>query len=239
LRPNLKNTMAKKKDTTEERIVAVEEALSKTEQFIEKNQKILTYIVGGIIVVILLFFGYRKFVHLPKEKNAQKAIYMAQQYFEKDSVDLALFGDADGNPGFLEIADDFGSTKSGNLANYYAGLCYYEKGEYEEAIDYLKKFDDGDIYVPAMALGAIGDAYMQLGETEKAIDYYLDAANRNENEMHTPAYLMKAGWSYEILGEWDEALDVYEKMKREYPRARETRDIDKYIARAKANLNEL
>ncbi|MBN2175092.1 MAG: tetratricopeptide repeat protein [Bacteroidales bacterium] len=231
--------MAKKKDSTEERIVAVEEALSKSEQFIERNQKILTYVVGGIIVVILLFFGYRKFIMLPKEKKAEKAIYKAQSYFDKDSLDLALLGDAEGNPGFLEVIDDYGSTKTGNLAKYYAGVCYMEKGEYEEGIRYLKKFSSDDVYASAMALGAIGDGYVQLGESQKAVGYYLDAAKTQANEMTSPAFLLKAGWVYETMDKWNDALEVYEKMKTDYPKARETRDIDKYIARAKAKLGEL
>ena len=238
MRANLKIEMAKKKDTTEERIVAVEEALSKTEQFIERNQKIITYVIGGLIVVILLFFGYRKFIMQPKEKSAEKAMYKAQIYFEKDSLDLALYGDGE-SYGFEEIIDEYGSTKSGNLAHYYAGLSYLHKGEFEEAIDHLKKFDSDDFYLQGMAYGAIGDAYLELGETDKAIRYYMDAATTNENEFITPPYLLKAGWVYEIENEWDKALKLFEQIKEDYPKSREARDIDKYIARAKANLGEL
>jgi tetratricopeptide (TPR) repeat protein len=230
--------MVHKKDTTEERIEAVESALSKTEQFIESNQKILTYIIGGIIIVILLFFGFKKFISAPKEKKAQTAMFKAEYYFEKDSLDLALNGDGESN-GFLDIIDDYGSTKSGNLARYYAGVCYLNKGEYQKAIDYLKKFSSDDIIVSGMALGSIGDAYMSLNNTSKAIDYYLDAANKNPNDFVSPVYMLKAGWAYEIMGNWIEARAIYERIKKEYPQAREARDIDKYIARAKANLNEL
>ena len=230
--------MAKKKDTTEERIVAVEEALSKTEQFIENNQKIITYVVGALIVAVLLFFGYRKFIILPKEKSAEKSIYTAEKYFEQDSLDLALFGDGV-NPGFEEIVDDYGSTKTGNLASYYAGVAHLQKKNFEEAIDYLKKFSSDDIILQGMAYGAIGDAYMELGEIDKAIRYYKDAATSNENEFISPPFLIKAGWAYELNDEWRNALDAYEKVKKEYPKSREARDIDKYIARAKARLGEL
>jgi tetratricopeptide (TPR) repeat protein len=230
--------MAKKKDNTEERIVAVEEALSSSEQFIEKNQQILTYIVVGIIVIILAFFGYKKYVMAPKEKAAEVAIFNAQYYFEQDSLDLALEGDG-ANAGFLEIIDDYGSTKEGNLAKYYAGICYLNKGEYETAIDYLKKFSSDDQVLSSMALGAIGDSYMQLGDADKAADYYMKAANKNKNDFVSPAFLVKAGWSYEVMGNWQKALDTYEGIKKEFPKAKESRDMDKYIARAKANLGEL
>jgi tetratricopeptide (TPR) repeat protein len=230
--------MVKKKDTTEERIEAVEHALSKTEQFIESNQKILTYVIGGIILVILLFFGFKKFISSPREKTAESAMFRAEYYFEKDSLELALNGDGE-NDGFLKIIDDYGSTKAGNLAKYYAGVCYLNKGEYQKAIDYLKKFSADDLIVPGMALGGIGDAYMQLNQTQKAIDYYLEASETNPNDFVAPSFMIKAGWAYEVLGNWAKAKEVYEKLKKEYPQSREARDIDKYIARAKANLNEI
>ena len=230
--------MAKKKDTTEERIEAVQDALSKSEQFIEKNQKIITYVVGAIILIILAYFGYNKFIQIPKEKSAQTAMFKAEYYFDKDSLDLALSGDGE-SFGFLDIIDDYGSTKAGNLAKYYAGVCYLNKGEYEEAIDYLKKFSSDDMIVSGMAYGAIGDAYMQLGDADKAVSYYLDAANHNPNDFTSAPFLLKAGWSYEILEKWDKALSMYEKLKKDYPKAREARDIDKFIARAKAHIGEL
>ncbi len=230
--------MAKKKDTTEERIVAVEEALSKSEQFIERNQKILTYVVGGIIVLILLFFGYKKYISGPKEKTAQSMMFTAQSYFEADSLDLALTGDGE-SYGFLDIIDDYGSTSAGNLSKYYAGICYLNKGEYEEAISHLKKFSGDDVIVPGMALGAIGDAYVQLGELDNAAKFYMDAANNNDNDFVSPAFLIKAGWTYELLGEWGKAQSTYERVKKDYPKSREARDIDKYLARTKANLGEL
>ncbi|MCB0806828.1 MAG: tetratricopeptide repeat protein [Bacteroidales bacterium] len=230
--------MAKKKDATEERIVAVEEALSKTEQFIENNQKIITYVVGGLIVVVLLFFGYRKFIILPKEKSAEKAVYAAERYFEQDSLDLALFGDGI-NPGFEEIIDDYGSTQTGNLAYYYAGIAYLHKKDFENAIDRLKKFSSDDMYLQGMAYGAIGDAYLEMGDIGRAISYYNDAANTNENEFTSPPFLVKAGWAYELNNDWSNALNTYEKVKKNYPQSREARDIDKYIARAKAKLGEL
>ena len=230
--------MAKKKDTTEDRIEAVEQALSKTEQFIERNQRIITYVIGGLILATLLVFGYRKFVTLPQEKAAQKAMYAAEYYFEQDSLELALNG-AGESIGFLGIIDDYGSTPSGNLAKYYAGVCYLSLEDYETAINYLNKFKGDDLILPGMALGAIGDAYMQLGDIQKAITHYKEAASKNANDFTSPTFLLKAGWAYEITGEYGKALEMYEKIKTEYPKTREARDIDKYVSRSKAQLKEI
>ena len=80
---------------------------------------------------------------------------------------------------------------------------------------------------------------LQLGEIDNAISYYEKAANYNDNELVTPTFLLKAGWAYEVKQENEKALKAFEKIKEEYPRSREARDIDKYIARVKSKLGEL
>ncbi len=229
--------MAKKTDKTEDKIVAVEEALSKTEQFIENNQKTLTIIISVIILIVLGFFGYKKFVVQPQEKEAQSQIFMAEMYFQKDSLDKALYGD--GNYlGFVDIVDQYSITKTAKLANYYAGMCLLKKGEFEGAIDYLENFSVDDHIIAPMALGAIGDAYSELKNFDKAVSYYLDAANKDNNEFTSPTFLFKAGLTYEILNDYKNALKVYQRIQDDYKSSSEARDIEKYIARAKQIANK-
>lgn len=224
--------MAKKQDKTEGRIVKVEEALSKTERFIENNQKILTIIIGVIVVIVLIFFGFKRFYMAPREQEAKEQMYMAQEYFEIDSLNLALNGDGM-YPGFLKIIDDYGMTQGANLSNYYTGVCYLKMGNYEEAIDYLKSFKGKDQVLGPMAKGAIGDAYIELNQPAKAAGYYIEAADLKENEFTTPLFLMKAGWTYEIMKDYTNAVSTYERIKYKFPTSNEAREIDKYIARAK------
>ncbi len=219
----------KKADKTEERIVAVEEAFSKTEQFIEKNQKIIIIVVGILVVVVLGFFGFRRFYLAPKEKEAQSQMFMAEKYFEQDSLKKALNGDGQ-YLGFLAIIDEYGITKSANLAHYYAGICYLKLGQFEDAITHLNKFSAKDQVVAPMAKGALGDAYMELKQVDKAVALYMEAADMKKNEFTSPMLLMKAAWAYEDLGNLDKALTCYKRVKEEYPRSAEARDIDKYIS---------
>ena len=222
--------MAKKIDKTEERIVAVEEAFSKTEQFIEKNQKLILILVGAIIIVVLGYFGFKRLYLAPREKEAQSQMFMAEKYFETDSLTKALKGD--GNYlGFLDIIDQYKFTKSANLSHYYAGICYLKKGEFQNAIDQLSDFSSGDEMVAPMAIGAMGDACLELNNTDKAIDYYLKAADKRKNDLTSPMFLMKAGMAYELEGKNDLALKTYMRIKIEFARTNEGRDIDKYIAR--------
>ncbi len=225
--------MAKKKDKTEENITAVEEALSRSELFIENNQKILTIIVGVIVVVVLALFGIKKFYIDPQEKEAKSLIFKAEQYFAKDSLNLALEGD--GNyPGFLEIISDYRWTKTGRLSHYYAGIIYLKQGEHEEALRHLKRFRSSDYMVNNMAKAAIGDVYLELGNAGKAVSYYLKAASTNTNDLTTPGFLMKAAQTYEHMGEWKKAAGIYERIKKEHFQSQEGRDIEKYIAHAEA-----
>ena len=156
----------------------LEEATISTEQFIEKNQKMLIRIVLIIIVIIAAIFGYQKFYKIPRGEEALRQMFMAENYFAKDSFNLALNGDSQ-YKGFLDIAEEYSSTPSGNLAKYYAGLCYLYLGDYNNAITYLEKFSSSDLIFSDLVKANIGDAYMQLGDYKKAADYYNKAANGN------------------------------------------------------------
>jgi tetratricopeptide (TPR) repeat protein len=160
-------------------------------------------------------------------------MYPAQRYFSVDSVNKAINGDAT-CLGFQAIADQYSWTPAGHLANYYLGICYYQKKDYQKALDYLEKFDAGDVLVSPNAAGVMGDAEMQLNHPDKALDYYLVAVKRNDNNLTTPLYLKKAGFVSELQGNYAQAVTLYERIKTEYNTSTEAQDIDKYIYRAKA-----
>jgi tetratricopeptide (TPR) repeat protein len=229
--------MAKKKDSTNIGFENVENALSKTEKYIEENQKSLTIIVLVIAVIIAGYLGYKKLFLEPTEIEAQSEMFVAEQYFEKDSFILALEGDGS-YLGFIDIIDEYGITKSANLAKYYAGICYLKLGEYEESIELLKKFDSDDVIVATIAMGAIGDAYIELGELEKGIEYYLKAARRKPNDFTSSLFLKKAALVYEELGEYHKALELYKTIASEFPKSEESRDIEKYITSARLKMKE-
>ena len=163
--------MSKEQKKREDGFEHLEEALTSGEQFIEKNQKMIVNVVLVLVVIIAGYFGYNRFIAEPHAQEAANQIFGAQNYFEKDSFNLALNGD--GNVlGFIEIADKYSSTPSGNLAKYYAGLSYLYMGEYQNAIQYLEKFSSDDLLLSNLAKANIGDAYMQLGEYRKAAENY-------------------------------------------------------------------
>ena len=228
--------MAKnKKNTQVDNLTEIESALTRTEQFLESNQKLIGIIVGSIVIVAVGYFGLNKFYLEPRSKDAQEQMFRAQNYFEKDSFNLALNGDGN-NLGFLDIIDDFGSTDAGKLSNYYAGISYLNMGQFDKAIDYLKKFDTDDVLLGPISIGAQGDAQLELGKTDKALDLYTEAYKMNDNDLTTPIYMLKAGELLENTSKQGDALKIYEIIKQKFPDSTEGRSIDKYIARAKAKM---
>ncbi|GAB4379958.1 MAG: tetratricopeptide repeat protein [Salibacteraceae bacterium] len=226
--------MAKKKE--DEIIVDVEQVYSRTEQWVIENQKSLSIIVGAVLLLVLSYFAYDAYIYEPQEKEAQSYMWQPQQAFEADSLELALNGNEE-SYGFLDIIDQYGITSQANLAHYYAGICYLRLGEYELAIEYLEDFDCDDALVCAVALGATGDAYIELGNVDKAITYFLSAADHSENDLISPVYLMKAARAYEEIGEYADALEIYERIKYDHPGSIEAASIEKFIARAETRLN--
>ena len=220
------------KEIKNEKAEAVVEAVSKTEQFFEKNGKTLSYAAIAVVVVIAAVFCWNKFIHQPKVAEAQGQMAWAEENFRNaaDSTGYALALYGDGNVlGFEQIAKEYGA-KAGKAVNFYAGVCELQLGNYESAIKYLQAYKGKDAILAARATACIGDAYVGLENYAKALGCFEKAAAECDN-MFAAGYLLKAGQVAEKLGENEKALGYYETIKDSYPQSMEAYDIDKYIAR--------
>lgn len=224
-----------KKETNDKNIVVTEEALSRSEQFIERNLKIIIGVITAIVLLIAVILIYTRFILGPQQQEAMAEMFMAERYFEQDSLRLALEGDGT-HLGFLDIISEYRMTRSANLARYYAGISHLWLGEYEEAIRHLKRFRGGDQMITALAYGAIGDAYLQLEDNPKALKHYAKAYKHEPNQFTTPMFLMKAARVHELEQNYAEAIKLYEKIRTDYPASNEARNIERYIARAETLL---
>lgn len=224
--------MAKKtKEGNPQGMKNVEQTLTRTEQYLEENYKPLLITLGVIVVLVGLFWVAKIYLN-KRNEEAQSQMYMAERYLEMDSLKLALNGD--GNYlGFIDIASDYKFTTSGNLALYSAGICYLHLGQYQDAIDFLNKYSKKDKVIGSLAIGATGDAYVELGDLKTGVSKYIEAADFASNSFNTPIFLMKAGEIYEQDGNYTGALKVYQRIQDNYPESSEGLSIDKYIARVK------
>lgn len=226
--------MAKSKKNQEfekqdEQLQEVNEALTGAGKWIEDNSSLLSWIVTGIIIVVGGAILLNQYVFAPKGLEASNENAKAVVYFQAGDFDKALNGDDAECIGFEAIADQYGLFQQGKLAALYAGICYYEKGEYEEAAKYLKKFSAKDLTIDPAANQLLGDAYVELGEYSKAISAF-EAAAKSGNELIAPMSLKKAGIVYMHEGKNAKAKKAFERIKADYPESNEAQDIDKYIA---------
>ena len=225
----------KKKDSTQENLKAFEQGLTKAELLLEKNQNKLIVIVSSFVVLFSLFFAFKKFYKEPREMRAVNEIYLAERAFEKNNYDEALNGNEE-FPGFFEIIELYSDTKIGNLSNYYSGICYFKLNEPEKSIEFLENFKSNDEILISIANGVIGDSFSELNQNEDALDYYIKASKLNNNNFTTPIYLMKAGKIAQLLSDYNKALSLYSKIKKDYPNSKEAQNIDKYITMIKSKI---
>ena len=228
-----KNTM--KEEQVEKQNVEINDIITKAEAFIEKYKNTIYIVVAAIVVVVLGFFGLKKWYFEPREKEAAGEMFMAENYFDNYDYEKALNGDQTTNSlGFIDIMSDYRGTKTANLARYYAGICELRLGQYEEAIDHLKKYSGKDAYTKALAVMAIGDAQAELGDNDEAIKYYEKAAKIGDNDIVAPTALYKAAILYIANQQGDKAVAALEQIKEKYPQSTEYSEVDKYIAVAES-----
>ena len=225
-------TMAKKKEQfakQDEQLQEVNEALTGAGQWIEDNANLISWIVCGIAVVVMGIIAINQYIIKPKALEASNENAKAVVYFMAGDFDKALNGDDAECIGFEEIANDYKLYQQGKLAALYAGICYFEKGEYEDAAKYLKRFDADDLNIDPAARQLLGDAYVELQEYRKAAKAF-EAAAESGNEIIAPMSLKKAGIVYLHEEENAKALKAFKAIKENYPSSVEAQDIDKYIA---------
>ncbi|RZL14965.1 MAG: tetratricopeptide repeat protein [Pedobacter sp.] len=217
------------------KIVSEEKPVKRTGNFVRENSKSLLFIAAAVVLLVVIYFVYLKVYLAPREIEAADQMHVAQDFWEKKDWDKAIKGDA-GYPGFEKIISEYSNTKAANLAFFYLGTAYLNKGEYNKAIENLTSYRGNDYMVAAEALGGTGDAYVELKKYDEAETYFKKAASKASNNFLSPYYLKKLGLVYEAKKDNKAAADTYKKIKDEYPESAEAQSIDAYIARAEAQL---
>jgi tetratricopeptide (TPR) repeat protein len=221
------------KTSKEEVLIDVAEVSHEAQSFFETNKKLITY--GGIALVVLVaaIVGWKYYTGT-QNKKALTAMWHAEQMFERDSFALALNNPGGGFEGFQGIVSKYGSTDAGNLARYYAGVCYLNLGKFDEAIKYLEDFSPKGDISPTMKYGALGDAYSEKKDFAKALKNYKEAGSSGDIEELKAMYLKRYGMLSELQNDPASAISAYKEIKEKYGNTTDGRDIEKYLARAEA-----
>ncbi len=205
--------------------------INKVTVWYENNKQLVNKILMGVLILVLAIFAYKKFIIDPKNEKASNAIYLAEQYFMDGNFELALNGQGSTAPGFLSIMKKYSGTQQANLSRFYAGVCYLNTGNFDKAIEMLKKYDGNGSLLEYRAYGCIGDAYAEKGNIKEAISFYRKASSNKDDQVNAPLYLLRQGLLLEKEGKPEEAKEVYLKIRKDYPSSVEGSEIDKYLAR--------
>jgi tetratricopeptide (TPR) repeat protein len=202
-------------------------------------------IVGLTVAVLLLaYIGYKKFIKEPKEKTASELIFPAEKLFgtmaasssyNKDTVNMVLNGDkASGVTGLLKIVGNYSGTQSGNRAEFMVGACYLQLKQFDKAIKHLKEFDgNGASQIQSKAYLLLGHAYAEQKKTDEALDYYKKAGSVSDlDESMASEALFIAGRYAEAVGKTKDAIELFQKLKDDYPASQKVTsgDVEKYLA---------
>ena len=218
-----------KKETNKVEETAIDQPLSRTEEFLQQkgNQKKIIYSFAALIIVVAIIFGWRWMSQRNNEK-AQDEIWNSELLFDQGQYEQAL-------EGFEAVAEQYGSTRAGNTAKAYAGLCHKNLGNYDDAIKYLQDFDGNDNIIAPAILSALGDCYVdkETPDYSKAAQTFEQAAKAAGNAQYSPLFLRKAGLAYEEAGDRQNALKAYQSIKDNWAETSIAMSIDKYIERVK------
>lgn len=209
-----------------------DDSVVKLKNFWTKYSKTVTIVAALVIVIGGGWVAYQQFYQKPKEAAALEAMFRAEDYYRKDSANLALNGDGQ-SLGFLKVIEKYSGTKAANLAKFYAGSCYIKINENAKAIDLLKDFSTSSDIIQARAYKLLGDAYAESGKNEDALSSYKKAGHYFEkDEVNSPEYLFFAAYfASEVMKNNTEATDLYKEIKKKYPRSQQAYDADKYLAK--------
>ena len=181
----------------QQQAAAQEQQVNKTEAFFEKYKKAIIIAVVAIIAIVVCAILLNNYYFEPRQQEASTELAKSQELFQQEAYDKALAG-------FQKVAADYSSTDAGNLAQLYIGLCQANLGKWQEAVDALENFSgqDDQMITPA-AEAALGNAYANLNQLDKAVEHLTKAAKKADNNSLSPTFLIQAGEILESQGKKD------------------------------------
>lgn len=221
--------MAKKQNqSARTTLEEVNESLTSAAQRIEENKKYINWALIAIALIALIAGGYI-YLHNKSVNDAKVKIGEADLALIQGNEDEAL-------KKYEQVADEFGN-KVGERAHLNAAIQLYEKGEYDKALKHLEQYSpSGDLVGPA-SLSLMGDCYVNLKKYDKAMAAYDKAISMSkENEMYTPAFMIKKATLLHEQKKYAEEATIYETIRDNYPIYSQMTGFsaDKYLERANA-----
>ena len=185
-----------------------------------ENKKKLYTVAGTVIVIIILIFFY---INNKKEKNEEAEVKLSSviAIYDQNMYQEAINGDQANNiMGLKDIVDRYGSTESGETAKLLLGNCYFNLGDYDNALIQFEDYSGGNDIIKASCLSGIGAVYEAKGDMKKAGEYFEKSTEVNKNVVINPENLYYAVRAYSEAGDKENAKRVFDKLKNNYPKSK-------------------
>ncbi|MBM3452806.1 MAG: hypothetical protein FJX84_06665 [Bacteroidetes bacterium] len=191
----------------------------------DKRFKTITYVVGGLLVLVLAGLAYYQFIWKSTNDKSKDAYWKGLNYASKDSTAVAITE-------LTKAKKKYDGYIGGEIAQFVLARQFMAKGEFKKALKELDETKLEGTFLESMRIGLMADCHSELKEYKKAVEKYVEASDADDNEFTTPMYLFKAGLNSEKTKEFKKAAEYYTKVRDEYPTYANQIAVDKYVARA-------
>ncbi len=118
------------------------------------------------------------------------------------------------NTQFVSVANQYGLTRPGRLASYFAGLTYMEEGQNASAETLLKKTASSwDKNLAALGKESLAQLYQQTGRDSQAKDLYNELAKMDASTVPSGLAKIELAEMYEAEGNPEQAKKIYAEIK--------------------------
>jgi tetratricopeptide (TPR) repeat protein len=199
------------------------------EWFNKAENRKRVYTIGGIIIVIAVLVFFYVSNRNAKNEEAEVKLSAVITIYDQNNYQMALDGDPAQNiMGLKEIVDKYGSTESGETSKLYAGNCYFNLNDFDNALRSFEDYSGKNDIVKASCLSGIGAVFEAKGDLKKAGEYFEKAANVNINVVINPENLYYAVRAYSQAGDKESANRVFETLRNEYPKSKYIGDSKRF-----------
>jgi tetratricopeptide (TPR) repeat protein len=201
----------------------------KVQAFYDKYKKAISIGVTAVAVVVIAIVVFMK----NRADNNERAVVQlaaVHQLYDDGQFQMAIDGVPERNVvGLKAIVDNFGSTRTGDLARFYLADAYFQLGKYAEALEHFEDCSPSDDLLNASRLAGIAASYEALGNHAEAGNYFERAAAKDPTEGSMAEHLHNAARNYAQAGDKERALDLFRRIKKNYPTTTYGREADRYI----------
>jgi tetratricopeptide (TPR) repeat protein len=195
----------------------------------EEYKRYVLWGVAGIALLVLAVVVYSN-NRRNADQRASTALGQIISIYDRGDYGLALSGIPEQNVmGLQAIVDNYGGSRSGDLARLYAANCYLYLGEADKALKLYEDFGGPDKAMQAARMAGEAGCYEMKKNYKEAAEALLKAAGKDPKGVNAANHLLRAGIDYKLAGDKEKALELFRKLKQEYPKAEETRRVDFYI----------